>query len=123
MAACLAVLIMPGIAVLNTVPHIETIQNRIGKLQVTGGNGKISLHTEDELLLDFSGYVQLINASNHVKKITCVNDNGKTYRLFPGETYYLETVLGGQYLIREKYLSPERDFANYLRGDFRIKPA
>lgn len=87
------------------------------QLQITSGSG-VTWVEGDHCILDFSGYLQLVNTSGKIKMVTC--PSGKTFQLDPGETYYLETIKGDHYLIKEKHLSPEDQFIRFVRGDVSV---
>ncbi|MFD2905974.1 hypothetical protein [Sphingobacterium anhuiense] len=79
-----------------------------GPMEVLGNHFKI----------EFSGYLQIINKSHEPKSIECIN--GEKYTLAPGQTYYMETIAGRNYLIAEETLSPEDNYVRFVTGDVEV---
>ena len=83
----------------------------------TSGKGPMEV-LGDHFKIEFSGYLQIINKSREPKSIECTN--GEKYTLAPGETYYMETIAGRNYLIAEETLSPEDNYVRFVTGDVAV---
>ncbi|TDQ76320.1 hypothetical protein [Sphingobacterium yanglingense] len=86
-------------------------------LIITSARGPIEVQG-DNVKVQFSGYLQVVNSSKQQKSIECTN--GELYTLEPGETYYLETIAGRHYLIAERHLSPEDNYLRFVSGDVEV---
>ena len=83
----------------------------------TSGKGPMEV-LGNHFRIEFSGYLQIINKSHEPKSIECTN--GEKYTLAPGETYYMETIAGRNYLIAEETLSPEDNYVRFVTGDVEV---
>jgi hypothetical protein len=114
-AACLIVgLYMTGIR-MHSITH-----PRSGMLMITAGSGQVISTGSESCVLDFDGYLQLINTSDQHKVVIYNGNTPRTFSLAPGQTYYLENVRGNAYLIEERLLSPNDNYLQFVRGTVSI---